>query len=78
MKAKILTNSNSKLTMFRLGAVDGELVEDNDFDEKFILSTKEENLAILIITRSLYDNHALLVDDFRKDNVKPLIVIIDD
>lgn len=54
MKAKILTDSNSLLTMFRLGAIEGELVSTNNFEKVFDKSIDDENLAILIVTRSVY------------------------
>ena len=55
MKAKILTDSNNLLTMFRLGAIEASLVDENNFEEEFRNSYKDENLAILIITRSVYN-----------------------
>lgn len=77
MKAKILTDSNNLLTMFRLGAIEGELVKSNNFNLIFDKSVEDSNLAILIITRSVYDKNKLKIDDFRKKNTRPLIVTID-
>ena len=77
MKAKILTDSNSLLTMFRLGAIEGELVSINNFEKVFDKSIDDENLAILIITRSVYQKNSFKIDNFRKDNSMPLIVTID-
>lgn len=77
MKAKILTNSNSLLTMFRLGAIEGELVNSKNFDEVFNYSVSDDNLAILIITKSVYKDNKMQIKNFRKDRSMPLIVIID-
>ncbi len=77
MKAKILTDSNSLLTMFRLGAIEASLVGDQNFEEEFRNSYKDENLAILIITRSVYNNNKNRIDNYRRDYTMPLIVIID-
>ncbi len=77
MKAKILTDSNNLLTMFRLGAIEGELIKSNNFNLIFDKSVEDSNLAILIITRSVYDKNKLKIDDFRKENTRPLIVTID-
>lgn len=77
MKAKILTDSNSLLTMFRLGAIEGELVSPSNFEMTFDKSISDENLAILIITKSVYQKNSIKIDNFRKDNSMPLVVIID-
>lgn len=77
MKAKILTDSNSLLTMFRLGAIEGELISDNNFENTFDKSVNDESMAILIITKSVYMRNNIKIDDFRKENSEPLIVIID-
>lgn len=77
MKAKILTDSNNLLTMFRLGAIEGELVDTNNFNSLFNSSIADKDLGILIITRSVYNSNRVKIDDFRKDNSTPLIVTID-
>lgn len=77
MKAKILTDSNNLLTMFRLGAIEGELVDTNNFNSLFNSSIDDKDLGILIITRSVYNANRVKIDDFRKDNSTPLIVTID-
>ena len=77
MKAKILTDSNSLLTMFRLGAIEASLVDENNFEEEFRNSYTDENLAILIITRSVYNKNNNRIDNYRRDYTMPLIVIID-
>ena len=77
MKAKILTDSNSLLTMFRLGAIEGELISDNNFENVFDKSVNDQSLAILIITKSVYMRNNIKIDDFRKENSVPLIAIID-
>ncbi|MFO3667113.1 V-type ATP synthase subunit F [Anaerococcus kampingiae] len=77
MKAKILTDSNNLLTMFRLGAIEASLVDENNFEEEFRNSYKDENLAILIITRAVYNKNNNRIDNYRRDYTMPLIVIID-
>ena len=77
MKAKILTDSNNLLTMFRLGAIEGELVDSKNFDLIFNKSVEDVDLGILIITRSVYDKNKIEIDDYRKINTMPLIVTID-
>lgn len=77
MKAKILTDSNSLLTMFRFGAIEGELVNPSNFEKSFDNSVIDENLAILIVTKSVYGKNNVKIDNFRKNNSMPLIVIID-
>lgn len=76
MKAKILTDSNNLLTMFRLGSIEGEIV-DNNFDSIFTNSVGDKELGILIITKSVYKTNRLRIDDYRKENTMPLIVTID-
>lgn len=77
MKAKILTNSNNLLTMFRLGAIEGDLVDSNNFNLIFNKVTEDEDLGILIITSTVYEANKLKIDNFRKENTMPLIVTID-
>lgn len=77
MKAKILTDSNNLLTMFRLGAIEGDLVDSNNFNSIFDKAVGDNDLGILIITKTVYDKNKLKIDDFRKDNTMPLIVTID-
>ena len=77
MKAKILTNSDSLLTMFRLGAIEGEIVGPHTFENIFDKSVEDTNLAILIITKSVYKENKNKIDNFRKENSMPLIVSID-
>ena len=77
MKAKILTNSNNLLTMFRLGAIEGELIDSSNFNLNFEKSVEDSKLAILIITRNVYNNNKIKIEDYRKENSSPLIVTID-
>lgn len=55
MKAKILTDSNNLLTMFRLGAIEGELVDSNNFNSIFNEAVGDDDLGILIITKTVYE-----------------------
>lgn len=77
MKAKILTDSNNLLTMFRLGAIEGELIGSSNFNLNFEKSVEDSKLAILIITRKVYNNNKIKIEDYRKENSSPLIVTID-
>lgn len=77
MKAKILTDSNNLLTMFRLGAIEGELIDSSNFNLNFEKSVEDSKLAILIITRNVYNNNKIKIEDYRKENSSPLIVTID-
>lgn len=77
MKAKILTDSNNLLTMFRLGAIEGELIDSSNFNLNFEKSVEDSKLAILIITRKVYNNNKIKIEDYRKENSSPLIVTID-
>lgn len=77
MKAKILTDSNNLLTMFILGAIEGELIDSSNFNLNFEKSVEDSKLAILIITRKVYNNNKIKIEDYRKENSSPLIVTID-
>lgn len=76
MKAKILTNEDSLLTMFRLGGIETSKFADDNFEEVFRRSVADDNLAVLILDNDSYIKAKGLVDSYRLKNSRPLIVII--
>lgn len=78
MKAKILTNDPSLIVMFRLGSIEGSLVKDtDDAKNKFLESIKEEDLAVLIITKTVAGFIGEELKAHREDESIPLTVVID-
>lgn len=78
MKAKILTNDPSLIVMFRLGSIEGKLVADPDeADEDFKDSLKDNNLAVLILTKTVESWIEEEVRTHREAEATPLIVVID-
>lgn len=78
MKAKILTNDPSLIVMFRLGSIEGSLVSDPEeardlFDE----SIHEDNLAVLIITKTVSSWIDKELKAYRESESVPLTVVID-
>ena len=64
--------------MFRLGAIETEQVDDlSKTHEIFKKSVRDENLAVLILSRPVYNHIAGFVDEYRENASKPLIVVID-
>lgn len=78
MKAKILTNDPSLIVMFRLGSIEGNLVTDPDEAENtFKASIKEDDLAVLILTKTINSWIEQEVKAHRESENAPLIVVID-
>lgn len=78
MKAKILTNDPSLITMFRLGSIEGSFADDyQKAKDEFAKACKEDDLAVLIITKSTEKLIAKEIDAHRLSENMPLIVIID-
>ena len=78
MKARILTNDPSLIVMFRLGSIEGILTTDEDTaKEKFYESIKEDNLAILILSKTVEAWIKKEVSEHRQGESVPLIVVID-
>lgn len=64
--------------MFRLGAIETEQVDDlSKTHEIFKKSVRDENLAVLILSKPVYNHIAGFVDEYRENASKPLIVVID-
>lgn len=78
MKAKLISDDSSLNLMFRLGAIEVEQVEDIDESLKiFKQSLEDDNLAVLILSKKIYNHISAYVDDYRANASKPLIVVID-
>ncbi len=78
MKARILTNDPSLIVMFRLGSIEGSLVYDKlDAKNKFEEAIKEEDLAVLIITKTISGWIEAELKAHRENESIPLTVIID-
>ena len=78
MKAKLISKDPSLNLMFRLGAIETEQVDTiNNSLKIFLKSIRDEYLAVLILSRSVYEDISTEVDEYRKNSSKPLIVVID-
>ena len=78
MKARILTNDPSLIVMFRLGSIEG--IQTSNYDEakdKFYESIKEDDLAVLILTKTVESWLTKEVKEYRESESIPLIVVID-
>lgn len=78
MKAKLITDNKSLLLGFRLGGITGELVEnEEDLGQTFNRLSKDKDLALIILSRSSYDPIKDEIEDFKLNNTRPLIVVLD-
>lgn len=78
MKAKIITNDISFLLGFRLGGIDGQIVENKEeISSTFKNFTKEKDLALIIFSRQCYEEVKEEVENYRVDNTTPLVVVLD-
>lgn len=78
MKAKILTNDPSLIVMFRLGSIEGKLVDNPDqMEEEFKKAIKDQDLAVLILTKTTKSWIKDQVKAHRQSQSVPLIVVID-
>ncbi len=78
MKAKILTNDPSLIVMFRLGSIEGNLVtKPDEAANTFKASLKEDDLAVLILTKTINSWIEEEVKAHRESENAPLIVVID-
>ncbi len=78
MKAKLISNDPSLNLMFRLGAIETEQVEDLNYSlEIFDKSVEDNELAVLILSRTIYNHISKDVDYYRENQSEPLIVVID-
>lgn len=78
MKAKLISNDPSLNLMFRLGGIEIEQVDRIDESlDMFKTSVKDDNLAVLILSRTIYNHISKDVDYYRENKSEPLIVVID-
>lgn len=78
MKAKLISNDPSLSLMFRLGGIEIEQVDRIEESlSKFKTSVSDDNLAVLILSRTIYNNISKDVDYYRENKSEPLIVVID-
>ncbi len=78
MKAKLISNDPSLNLMFRLGGIEIEQVDRIEESlSKFKTSVSDDNLAVLILSRTIYNNISKDVDYYRENKSEPLIVVID-
>lgn len=78
MKAKLISNNPSLNLMFRLGGIEIEQVDRIEESlDKFKASVKDDNLAVLILSRTIYNHISNDVDYYRENQSGPLIVVID-
>lgn len=78
MKAKLISNDPSLNLMFRLGGIEIEQVDRIDESlDMFKTSVKDDNLAVLILSRTIYNHISKDVDYYRENQSEPLIVVID-
>lgn len=78
MKARILTNDPSLIVMFRLGSIEG--IQTSTYEEakdKFYESIKENDLAVLILTKTVEGWLKKEVKEHKESESIPLIVVID-
>lgn len=78
MKARILTNDPSLIVMFRLGSIEG--IQTSTYEEakdKFYDSIKEDDLAVLILTKTVESWLRKEVKEHKESESIPLIVVID-
>ena len=78
MKARILTNNPSLIVMFRLGSIEG--IHTSNYDEakeKFYELIKENDLAVLILTKTVERWLIKEVKEHKESESIPLIVVID-
>lgn len=78
MKAKLISKDPSLNLMFRLGAIETEQVEDLSYSlEIFDKSVADNELAVLILSKQVYNSISTRVENYRENESKPLIVVID-
>lgn len=78
MKANIISKDMSLVLGFRLGGIDGNLIENNDQILKdFIQYSNDRDTALIIFSRDCYDFIKEEVESFRQIKDRPLIVVLD-
>lgn len=77
MKMYVLSSSSDVLSGMRLAGIEGSLLKSGDELEKWLLSDNFEDVAILMITRTLAKMNEQAVYEIKKRDV-PLVVEIPD
>lgn len=78
MKANIISKDMSLILGFRLGGIDGSLIEKNDQILKdFNRYCNDKDIALIIFSKDCYDLVKDEVKSFRQIKDKPLIVVLD-
>lgn len=78
MKANIISKDMSLILGFRLGGIDGSLIEKNDQILKdFNRYCNDKDTALIIFSKDCYDLVKDEVESFRQVKDKPLIVVLD-
>lgn len=77
MKMFVLSNSSDVLAGMRLAGVEGSLVKSGEELEKLISSNSFEDVAVLMITKTLAKMNSRVVDEMKKKDI-PLVVEIPD
>lgn len=77
MKMYVLSSSSDVLAGMRLAGVEGSLIKSGEELEKFISSNLFEDVAILMITKTLAKMNVQVVDEMKKKDI-PLVVEIPD
>ncbi|MDY3007171.1 V-type ATP synthase subunit F [Anaerococcus sp. AGMB00486] len=78
MKANIITKDMSLLLGFRLGGIDGCLIDKNDqILKNFNQYSRNKETALIIFSKDCYELIKDEVESFRQIKDKPLIVVLD-
>lgn len=77
MKMYVLSSSSDVLAGMRLAGIEGSLVKSGEEFEKVVSSNPFEDVAIIMITKTLAKMNAALVDEMKKKDV-PLVIEIPD
>ena len=77
MKMFVLSNSSDVLAGMRLAGVEGSLVKSGEELEKLTSSNSFEDVAVLMITKTLAKMNSRVVDEMKKKDI-PLVVEIPD
>ena len=77
MKMYVLSDSSDVLAGMRLAGVEGLLIKSGEELEKCLSSNSFEDVAILMITRTLAKMNGQIVDEMKKRDI-PLVVEIPD
>ncbi|MDO4594329.1 MAG: V-type ATP synthase subunit F [Tissierellia bacterium] len=76
MKARVITSDESKLIGFRIAGIKGEKITNKESFIEFFKNCNDDSIALIIITSELYDKYTHVIEEFRNEHEKPLIVRI--